>query len=412
MAGITFKISSKVKNGKAEVQMRLTAGRGVARKSMTSIFVPTEFWNATTQRIEIPRRFVTPATVEATEAQDKLNRLAAFVQGRFQDLHGATINDRWLKDTIDEFWGRSNGDLTPVENYCLPYIQKQPYSKSTYHDFTQLQDELKEFGKRHHRIYIQTISVKDVEDFEKFLLRNKCQNSVNGKLKKLRAVVRWCYMNGLTAAQPFPRYKIKADVYGTPTYLTLEERDKVYECTIQSSRLACQRDVFIFQCHVGCRVSDLLALKKGNVTPDGFLQYIQQKTRTTRPNTIRVPLSDTAKKIIEKYADTEGDALLPFISAQKYNDDIKQILRIASIDRQVLILNNYTHENESKPLYMVATSHLARRTFMANMYKAVKSERIVSAFTGHSDGSKAFARYTDIDDEMKREILDNLELTR
>lgn len=412
MAGITFKISNKRQNGRAEIQMRLTVGRNIAQKSMTAVFVPIEFWDKKQQRLIIPRRFVTQETIEATAAQNHLDEIINFVQNKFQLLHGATIPDNWLKNTLIDYWGRSTNGLTPLEHFCMPYIQKQQYSESTRHDFTQLKNELNEFGKKFHCIYVQTISAKDVEEFEKFLLRNKCQNSVNGKLKKLRAVIKWCFANGITTAQPFPKFKIKADVYGTPTYLTLEERDKVYECQMPNKQLTYQRDIFVFQCHVGCRVSDLLKLKKSNITQDGFLQYIQQKTRTTRPNTIRVPLSETAKEIIERYANANCDELLPFLSAQKYNDNIKQILRIAGIERKVLILNNYTHENESKPIYEVGASHLARRTFMANMYKRIKSERIVSAFTGHSDGSKAFARYTDIDDEMKREIINTVELTR
>ena len=43
------------------------------------------------------------------------------------------------------------------------------------------------------------------------------------------------------------------------------------------------------------------------------------------------------------------------------------------------------------------------------MFKATKSERITSAFTGHSEGSRAFGRYTEVDDEMKIAVLKEME---
>jgi hypothetical protein len=46
---------------------------------------------------------------------------------------------------------------------------------------------------------------------------------------------------------------------------------------------------------------------------------------------------------------------------------------------------------------------------MANMYKQTKSERIVSSFTGHVDSSRAFKRYTTVDDEMKIEAIRDLD---
>ena len=41
--------------------------------------------------------------------------------------------------------------------------------------------------------------------------------------------------------------------------------------------------------------------------------YPPHKTKDGRPETVRVPLNDTAKAILEKYKDCEGDRLLPFI---------------------------------------------------------------------------------------------------
>ena len=52
---------------------------------------------------------------------------------------------------------------------------------------------------------------------------------------------------------------------------------------------------------------------------------------------------------------------------------------------------------------------MARRTFIGNIYKKVKDPNMVGALSGHKEGSRAFARYRNIDDDMKREMIRILE---
>ena len=78
---------------------------------------------------------------------------------------------------------------------------------------------------------------------------------------------------------------------------------------------------------------------------------------------------------------------------------------LSGVDRIVTILDPLTRDEVKKPLYEVASSHLARRTFIGNIYKKVKDPNLVSALSGHKEGSKAFRRYRDIDEEMKKDLV-------
>ena len=73
------------------------------------------------------------------------------------------------------------------------------------------------------------------------------------------------------------------------------------------------------------------------------------------------------------------------------------------------ILNPTTGEEEQRPINEIASSHLARRTFVGNLYKKVKDPNLVGALSGHKEGSRAFARYRDIDDDMKKELIGLME---
>jgi hypothetical protein len=44
---------------------------------------------------------------------------------------------------------------------------------------------------------------------------------------------------------------------------------------------------------------------------------------------------------------------------------------------------------------------MARRNFIGNLYKQVKDPDLISSMTGHVNGSRAFARYREIDEETK-----------
>lgn len=173
-------------------------------------------------------------------------------------------------------------------------------------------------------------------------------------------------------------------------------------------QLEIQQDIFVLQCLIGCRVGDLIKMTKANLI-NGAIEYIQRKTKEGRPLTVRVPLNATAQEIVARYKNCEGDKLLPFISEQKYNVAIKRIFKAAGLKRMVTIINPTTREEEKRVLYEIASSHLARRTFVGNLYKQVKDPNLVGSLSGHKEGSKAFARYREIDDEMKKELVDLLQ---
>ena len=136
----------------------------------------------------------------------------------------------------------------------------------------------------------------------------------------------------------------------------------------------------MFQCLIGCRVSDLNRLTKANIV-DGCVEYIPQKTKLEHANTVRVPLNQKALDILERYKDLEG-ALLPRFSHFGYNKKIKEILKYVGIDRMVRVLDPKTREDVAKPLYEVATTHTARKTFIGNLYKQVKDPNLIASMSG------------------------------
>lgn len=231
------------------------------------------------------------------------------------------------------------------------------------------------------------------------------QNTVSDMLTRFRAFILWAIDNGYTANNPFKHFTIGEIVYGTPIYISNEERNQLLEADLSDDKeLETQRDIFVFQCLVGCRVSDLYKMTYRSIINDA-VEYIPRKTKEDRPITVRVPLNDTARRLIAKYQDYDSESLFPFNTEQHYNRKIKETFRRAGLDRIVTVLDQQTRQEVQKPLYEVASSHMARRTFIGNIYKKVKDPNLVGALSGHKEGSKAFARYRTIDDDMKKELI-------
>lgn len=235
------------------------------------------------------------------------------------------------------------------------------------------------------------------------------ENTVRKLKKKLKAFFNWLYKCGYSTNQPFNGIEIKSETYGTPYYLTIEERNQIADTDLSyNRRLEIQRDIFIFQCLIGCRVGDLLRMTISNLNDDEqMIEYIANKTKGKDPKTVSVPLNSRSKALVEKYKGVDGDGrLFPFISAQKYNEAIKEVLTRCGVTRMVTILNPTTGKEEQRPINEIASSHMARRTFIGNLYKKVKDPNLICHLSGHEENSKAFARYRKIDDDIKREMVE------
>ena len=423
MANVVYRLGKKSLDGKSEVFVRFYAGVGVDQRCPSGLWVPVSLWSQDEQRLVVSRRFVTPEAVSALEMQSQLDALRSAILSSYMECRGL-VPPGWLQECVRSFFAPpAEAHRTPLVDLVRAYPSHVSMASGTSRHYEVVAGMLERFSNARGRVlYMESLSADDLDELVSWLRREevpckkadsgvrlveRSQNTINSKLKKIRAVCHWAVSSGVVDSSPFEHgYSIPVDVYGSPVWLTNEERDALYAFPGLSPALAVQRDIFVFQCFVGCRVSDLMSFTPANVSADGVLQYIQHKMRRAIPVTVRVPLAPVALEIIERYRGVDPDGrLLPFISDVKYNVAIKEALRRAGICRLVLVQNKITYKSETRPIWEIAASHLARRTFMANMYKSVKDARLVSSFTGHVNGSQAFLRYTDVDDEMKRELL-------
>ncbi len=283
-----------------------------------------------------------------------------------------TVFDTYIKTA--KVVERRRDHLSTVKNQLTAYIKEKKRSKMSFEKF----------------------NVSFLTDFDIYLSDGRSRNTVISKMKILRAFAHYSLQRGYIKTNPFLTYKVQQERYLSPVYLTKTERDFLYEFKGLSNKLDRIRDIFIFQCMVGCRVGDMNNFTKSNII-GGFLVYSPQKTRTENPVIVRVPLSLQAKAIIEKYSFLE-DKLIPTLSSQKYNTYLRELFRHVELVRPVVRIEPGTNKEEVIALSEIASSHMARRTFIGILHKTVKNE-VIGSMSGHTPGSKAFDRYYNIDDD-------------
>lgn len=380
-----------------------------------------------------------------SSAREMLERLISYIEECFCMARRHGVGSGWLADTIERFHaaerprieeertevlalidafmlasGMEESSHSRIEAYSLvrrSVARFEAFRRIRFPHFKLMAGRLDDAGLRAFECFMRKehVWVKKYPQIARGpglegRTRPKSPNTVNDRMKLFKAVMSWAVRTRRIPHNPFDTYVNGQNVYGTPVYLSLDERRKVERLDLSANpRLALQRDIFIFQCCVGCRVSDLTGLTRSNVV-DGEINYVARKTREGRPVTIKVPLNRTARTILARYAEPGRESLFPHIySRVGYNNVIKEILRIAGIVRKVVVINPLTREAECRRLYEVASSHMARRTFIGNIYKKFKDQGLVSELSGHAPGSQSFTRYREIDSDIKREMVKAIE---
>lgn len=431
---------------------------------------------STRGEVVIADRLITPEVRFDKEQAKLLGELQTIIMETFAAADKNVLSADWLEKIVHRFHHpqsaarvkRQRGKKAmSIYDLAEEYLEKKRFSYDHTKAFRVLVRDLARYEAFRKKVLqerfawnIDKMTRKDIEDFEEYLrnektlsekypkqfesileeypveinvvhtmtkLQDRGENTIVKLKKKFKAFMQWLYETERTTNRPFDGIKIGVEKYGTPIYITKEERNLVAETDIPAmfeklddeDKKACsklplrtletQRDIFVFQCLVGCRVGDLTRLTSQNIT-QGILEYVPSKTADEdAPVKPRIPLNPCALKLVKKYEGVDKDGrLFPFISPQKYNDAIKAILLICGITRIVQVRNSTTGENEMKRICDVASSHMARRTFVGAAYKAVRDPNIVGKMSGHVEGSRAFNRYRQIDDDILKETINGI----
>jgi integrase len=164
--------------------------------------------------------------------------------------------------------------------------------------------------------------------------------------------------------------------------LSRKEINKLYKHNFKDNqRLERVRDLFVFGCNVGLRISDLQNIKPHNIIDVNGEKRIRIKTQKTG-ETVEIPCHEQCLEIFDKY-----DQQLPKITDQKFNEYIKEACEEAG-----LTATGRLQKEPNKPLNELIASHTMRRTFCTNLYNEGVPPVVIMKVSGHKTET-AFLKY-------------------
>ena len=414
-------------------------GEGELKENSLAVWMNDIEWSETRQEVFINGK-VTEVTAwmlgsksqNAEEDAARKREMAKFVNWYFLDAFKHYIDEQLKNGVISEVRHRTYmtcwGIWERMERYQNKRYKVKNLTTSVLYDFRHFilnEYELWETKKVVKGKYKKTQKIVEMpvpkerykyiylgyEVIESRGVEQRSLNTVVVHFKYLKAFWHWLIkVQKAKVDDIFATFTMDQSVYGTPFFFSSEDRQKLFEADFSKRpELAVQRDIFVFQSLVGCRIGDLKRLKKSNVVDGKYLQYVAGKTKNKSGKVVIVPLHPTAKIIIERYSHLDDDRLLPFDSDQRYNTMIKEMFKaVPDINHTVTILDPVTRLEKQVKLSEVASSHMGRRNFCGNLYEAGFRDADITSMSGHSEGSKAISRYRKVSDEKKQEMIDSL----
>lgn len=251
-----------------------------------------------------------------------------------------------------------------------------------------------------------SVTSKNLEEYKDYLNSGKrTVTSVNNCLSCLKIILKKAdrasnidfdfYTSGCNKVSKMKDTRTREEKKSKQIPLTEEQVYALYNLKLKE-RDAEVRDVFVAQCLLGQRISDMPKLFSGNykVIDENTVEILIQKTGEKAV----IYLFPIAKIILEKYREAGFKHLKIMTSsddkdntdrsyAGKINRRIKNICKNAGFNEKII----YTEQRGkrkatvSKEFYELIHTHIARHTFITLMCKMGIDKETVKLATGHED---------------------------
>ena len=392
-------------------------------KYTTPLSVPVALWNAKEftvgygdqlaskeAQIEGTEKAIkTSARKEQAEMNSKLLEFRLHVQRVVNDLtiDGVLPSRESVKleldriynpDRIDESGVDGNRDFSKMSlvqfiDHMIETLSN--LKESTIKSYKVVRKNIAEYQTKYKTVVTPLTADEDFyHSFVKYLTaEGLAKNTIGTRIKIVKTVLNYASeKKGVKYSDAFRKKSFAKPSEETDSiYLNIDELNAIDALVLPKS-LDKVRDMFLIECDTGLRYSDVVRLSAENITEEGLIKIMTQKTSKT----IYAPMTPRVKRIFEKY-----DYQLPKpICNQNYNRYLKDIAKMAGITAPVTRTRTIRGvlTTTTVPKYQRVSSHTARRSFATNAYLADIPTFDIMKVTGHKT-EEAFLLYIRISAE-------------
>ncbi len=373
----------------------------------TQIKVFPKNWNEKRQEIRGSASSIEKLNLRLKSIRSKAERISTDYA-----LKSEVLTEQLLKDVLlPILFPDRYKQVKRVNNICdflneFTADNPRDLKAGTMKSYEQLKPLLIEFSKKQGKSCLNFDSINSEwgDLFSKFLKveKNHSINNVDKHKKNIKSLMNYSLEKGLHNNIKFEYIKREKEET-KEIFLNEGEIIAIYDLDVLEEYQQ-TKDVFVFSCLTGLRISDVLALKKHNWKGD----YIEIETKKTEEK-LTIPLRKTAKIILQKY---NGE--LPYIYEQKYNKQLKDIAeQIPALQVEEIVYSTKGGNRIQKSVYKyeLVKSHTARRSFATNEYLRGTDPLFIRAVTGHKT-EKDFFNYIQVKQTQKASSMLELFMNR
>jgi len=293
-------------------------------------------------------------------------------------------------DVYDIFITEKKNDYTEGANSDTT-IKRYEYNKKLLVDF---QDN------RNKKIHFNQINKSFYNSFIEYCITVKSHsaNTLRRNVGLFKTFLYWSLENGHTYKTDFQKFKAPKAQETDEVALTFDQVKEVFEYDLsQNPKLERVRDLFIFGCATGMRISNYSKVEKKDIH-NGLIK-VRDKKNTDKA--LEIPLNDFSQLILKKY-----NYQLPKISNQKFNDYIKDVFKLIGYDENIKKTIKIGKDliEQINPLYERISSHTARRSFITIMKNKKIPDKVIMSYTGHRS-LEVFNKYYKPNDKERKDFM-------
>lgn len=386
----------------APVCLRITKDRRVMYKTL--FHVSPEFWDDKNRCIkkQHPNAEILNTTINQKKAELEKETL-------FLTLADSSISMATIRNKINN---RTSFDLFEYANKYIEQLYKDG-KHATYKKYKSVVKKLR-FYVGNDSLPIKSISLDFIKGYENYLMNHigNNRNTTTVNLKALAKLVGDIYRNYDMdeTGNPFRKMRFKREQTDR-TFLEIEEIHKIQHLRLRvRNPLYDAREVFLFECYTGIRISDILTLKWKHIT-DEKISIRMRKTEKL----LSIPINDYVRAVLDRRrcaVENNGGK----ITSEKYVfnilkvdvDEVSAQDALNAISSATAVINKQLKKiAEQANIDKNLSTHCARHSYATALLTNNIPLPVIKEMLGHSD-IKVTQIYAKVVDSKRNEVVECL----
>ena len=342
----------------------------------TGISINPKNWS---KENRMPKPKAGAAGFELKQIINELNRIVEYLQVSINSisLENKQVTRSELKKRLDAKFRHvvvTGTLITKLDEFILEKEKLGKTTKKSIDKYRGLKSKIIEYDIN---LKLEDINKDFMIDFVSYLRheKNLTDISLNRNIGYLKTFLKWCKYSGLIIDESYNQVTVKT--HDADHVSLTKDKIEILENLELNSVLDKYRDLFLIGIYSGQRFSDYSVFKKSDVINNRIVKRAEKTQYKSY-----IPISKKLNDLLEKW-----EWRLPKVSNQKFNDNIKEVCKLAGFNEEVTTTKYKGSERiiEVKPFYSLVGSHTARRTFITIAANSNVPDHIIMAITGIRD---------------------------